>query len=359
MDFGAPYWPAQPPELKALPYPAPDAFDAPPPLTGGYDSYDKWTNTKKLKLHHLIEVENGFASRNGNVFDAEGRRVTLASHKSKANIRFFSAERNAWRSVKPWGPKPTMLYDGEVIVATASTAKFYYHGLLEIVPKLVMAQKQGLSPRYPVYIDASQPFMRECLQALKIDNIIDASIHPRIQARQLMVPCYEITNGDSIPKWSVDALNQLFPPQQSADAKPHRKLYLSRKKAGRRQINNETEVAAFLQHKGFETVFPEQMTIQEQADLFRQASIVAGPSGGAFTNIAFCRPGTTIINVFYWQADNCFQKLCAAAALNYAYVGSRARICENLEYKMRKVSIGNRDYKIEIEDLVKTYEKLF
>jgi Glycosyltransferase 61 len=355
MDFALPFKATAKPDLKPLPYPSPQMFEAPPPVTGGYDSYSRWTRSRRQKLHHVVEVDNGFANSIGDVYDACGRRMALASHKSKANPGAFGLERNTWKSI---GAKTTMKYNGDVFVVTSSTSKLYYHGLLEIVPRLHAARKLGMGAKIPVYVDASKPFMQECLRALKIDNIIDASQHPRIQAAKLIVPCYEINSLDSIPERSTALLNELFPEGNAVSAMPHRKIYLSRQQVGRRNIVNEQEVAGFLRDKGFETVFPENYSIQEQADLFRQASIIAGPSGGAFTNIVFCKAGTTILNFFHWQADNSIQKLSCAAGLRYAYVASRPSLRERISSLASRIKIGNRDISLDMLDVRKTFERI-
>jgi hypothetical protein len=92
--------------------------------------------------------------------------------------------------------------------------------------------------------------------------------------------------------------------------------------------------------------------------LFRQANIIAGPSGGAFTNIVFCKAGTTILNFFHWQADNCFQKLCATSRLNYSYVASRPKMLEVISRKFGRLKVGGLDFEIGIADLKKTLGKI-
>jgi hypothetical protein len=358
IDFALPFLSAAKPDLRPLPYPLPEAFAAPPPITGGYDSYSRWTTSTRQRLHHVIEVDHGFANRTGDVYDACGRRVELASHKSKANPSFLGFERNTWNSAKPLVGKPTVQYNGDLFSVTSSTSRLYYHGLLEIVPRLHVAQKMGMGAKFPVYVDASKPFMKECLRALKIDNIIDASQHPRIQAAKMIVPCYEINSFDSIPERSVALLNDLFPKPLSNAVIPDGKLYLSRRQVGRRNIVNEREVSDFLKAQGFETVFPENFSIQEQAELFRRAKFIAGPSGGAFTNIAFCNAGTTILNFFHWQADNSIQKLSEAACLRYAYVATRPSLKELLFSHASKIKIGNRDILMDMLDMQKTFDRI-
>lgn len=47
--------------------------------------------------------------------------------------------------------------------------------------------------------------------------------------------------------------------------------------------------------RGFLCVRPETLGLREQAALFHDADVIAGASGAAFANIAFCRPGTRVV----------------------------------------------------------------
>ena len=62
----------------------------------------------------------------------------------------------------------------------------------------------------------------------------------------------------------------------------------------------------------FEEILPEQLSVQEQAELFASASAVVGPHGAGLTNIVFCKPQTKVIELFapsyrhsaYWMLAN-------------------------------------------------------
>lgn len=62
-----------------------------------------------------------------------------------------------------------------------------------------------------------------------------------------------------------------------------RKVYLSKTRftAGHRNIENEKRVEDILKSKGWNIVYPEMLTPQEQVDLWRYADVVAGVEGSA------------------------------------------------------------------------------
>jgi hypothetical protein len=80
------------------------------------------------------------------------------------------------------------------------------------------------------------------------------------------------------------------------DAK--RRLYISRNDAKARRVANEAELAPVLAAHGFETVILKGMPLARQVRLFQEAEMVVAPHGAGLTNIAWCRPGTKIIEFF-------------------------------------------------------------
>jgi len=79
-------------------------------------------------------------------------------------------------------------------------------------------------------------------------------------------------------------------------------LFVSRRnlgstKAGYRAMENESELELCLEQLGFKTIHPQTMSADEQVAAFASASLVVGQSGGAMFNVAFCRPGTIVIDI--------------------------------------------------------------
>jgi len=68
-----------------------------------------------------------------------------------------------------------------------------------------------------------------------------------------------------------------------------RRIFLARR--GRRRAYNQDEVFAVFEREGFVKIYPEDHGLAEQADIFSNADMVAGPSGAAWANLVFCRRG--------------------------------------------------------------------
>jgi capsular polysaccharide biosynthesis protein len=82
------------------------------------------------------------------------------------------------------------------------------------------------------------------------------------------------------------------------------KIYLSRRKTGKRYTPAHTELTNRLAEYGVKEVFLENMTVFEQAATLNNATLIIGIHGAAFTNIVFCKPGATVIEIF--GADHLF-----------------------------------------------------
>lgn len=66
-----------------------------------------------------------------------------------------------------------------------------------------------------------------------------------------------------------------------------RKLYLSRKTRQWRRLLNEDEISAALAARGFEVLFPEEMSFAEQVAMFQSAEVVVAPNGSSLLNAVF------------------------------------------------------------------------
>lgn len=73
------------------------------------------------------------------------------------------------------------------------------------------------------------------------------------------------------------------------------KIFISRRSQYILRLINEEQIAEIFQQYGFKTIYPEEMTFDEQVDLFSKAKYVAGTTGAALTNILYCSKGAIFI----------------------------------------------------------------
>ena len=94
-----------------------------------------------------------------------------------------------------------------------------------------------------------------------------------------------------------------------------KRIFISRKNASSRRPFNEYECQELLRTYGFETIYPEELSFEQQVQLFHNAEMIAGGSGAAFTNLLYCTDGCQIImfigykiSLSIWQTLACLNK---------------------------------------------------
>lgn len=94
-----------------------------------------------------------------------------------------------------------------------------------------------------------------------------------------------------------------------------KRIFLSRKNASLRRLFNEIECQKLLETYGFKTIYPEDLTFEQQVQIFNNAEMIAGGSGAAFTNLLYCSEGCRIImfigykvSLSVWQPLICLNK---------------------------------------------------
>ncbi|MBV1758114.1 MAG: glycosyltransferase family 61 protein [Dethiosulfatibacter sp.] len=109
-----------------------------------------------------------------------------------------------------------------------------------------------------------------------------------------------------------------FPSEQNL------KLFISRKSSFLQRLSNETDVASLFKSYGFKVVYPEELSLKEQVELFANAGIVAGTTGAALTNIIYCRPGTTFVSIIPKEYNfNVYSTIANYLGINSLYLDAK------------------------------------
>jgi capsular polysaccharide biosynthesis protein len=98
----------------------------------------------------------------------------------------------------------------------------------------------------------------------------------------------------------------------------HRLIYIDRGGSANRRLRNEAALAERLRQRGFHTVRPETLGMDQQVALFKAAGMVVGQLGAGLANIAFCQPGTVIYELVPEHHRNpCFLAMAMQGDLRY------------------------------------------
>jgi capsular polysaccharide biosynthesis protein len=190
----------------------------------------------------------------------------------------------------------------------------YGHWLVDAAALLALLRRRGVDGFEQIVIGAAEePGLRQIF----------------LETLSILAPGVPIVEQPDNAVWTFDQLHYVEPihrpamfklPEAIEDlraaimehaptAHTGRRLFVSRRHYNRRQLANEQEIISLCERHGFEVVYPEQLSLREQAALFASAGAVVGVKGAALANIIFSTPGTSVIvlspgdfaDPFFWD----------------------------------------------------------
>lgn len=172
----------------------------------------------------------------------------------------------------------------------------YYHWVVRHLPKILLLEEvNGLGDIVVPSGIRLAKWQKDSLIALGIDPAGLRTMSSQVCCFDELVIC--VVGGES---------QRLFR-QLSARVRqgcgilnsrsPHRRLFISRKDAGRRRLTNEDEVIDVLSKYGFETVCFEALGFSEQVRLSAESTIMVATHGAGMTNILFANPGLSVVEI--------------------------------------------------------------
>lgn len=242
--------------------------------------------------------------------------VILDSHKIyQDSLWTWSALFKAPSDLFPL-PEPEQ-FDGTLATIALEGHSNYFHWMLEILPRIYLLQQSGYHYDKLYTPPLNYNFQKATLEAIGInlDTVIQATTTTHIKPTKLIFPS-QVARSCVSTQWAIDFLRATFLGNyQLKDGK--KKIFISRQNAKIRKIINEEEIFALLKPLGFEKIFMEKLSVQEQAQIAHEAEIIVGTHGAGLTNIIFARPGTTIIELFQEHLDECFFDLSSLLSFKH------------------------------------------
>ncbi|MEX2617720.1 MAG: glycosyltransferase family 61 protein [Alphaproteobacteria bacterium] len=106
---------------------------------------------------------------------------------------------------------------------------------------------------------------------------------------------------------------------------PERRIFISRARSHGRQLVNEDEIWPILRNAGFERVFMEELSFEEQVRLMGETAVLLAPHGAGMTNMMFCPAGAQVVEIADLGFPNPnFYALASAMGHGYRIVPAQA-----------------------------------
>lgn len=320
--------------------------ELPPPLTTEPEVH------RCFPAHSRVEIPRTYVARLANAYVVKNNGAVMAEDGTLlADVsRVFRGWDGAVAAENYDGcGSPKNLRGRTGVIATAG--KGYYHFLWDSIPRLGLLKLGGYEPAeldQLIVKKVNFDCRDEILALMGIDpaRLVASHASSCFQASELILPSLVNAEGTHaqagapyVPaRWVCDFLRATFPPTGAAsDAGAG--LFISRRGASKRRVENEDEIAAFLAKRSIRAVSLETLTFQQQVDLFASAAIVVAPHGAGLSNLVFCKSGTRVVEIFPPdEAPPCYWAISAQCGLRYQYfIGESGAAPDSLRISMEKL----------------------
>jgi len=193
----------------------------------------------------------------------------------------------------------------------------YFHLTVEILSRLEYVDEFTESSKFPLLIDEiilKIPQYKDLLNIMNKKNLkiipLKKSVFYKIE--ELVYPSNSSFMPINVKDFSSYASDYIVSSSalnfvrtrvlghygiETKQAVGTKKIIISRKNLKHARLKNERRVLELMSNRGFEIIFPECMSLQEQVRVFSQAGVVAGTTGAAFTNLIYCPKNALIMNI--------------------------------------------------------------
>lgn len=210
-----------------------------------------------------------------------------------------------WTRTALWDPDPAAEPLPLAFVLPMPGWDSYFHGVIEGLSTLAIYERLGLS--CPIVVPGPlNDVHRKLIAASGVPADTPVLTAQDVRGRVIeraICPAPGRAEGDgpvtaeTLQAWSRTLRRGLLEPR--ANGAGGDILYISRARAARRQLRNESELEdTLVRAVDARVVHMEDMSLEEQAAAVHGAKVVVAPHGAGLTNLLFAEPGTGVVELF-------------------------------------------------------------
>ncbi len=193
----------------------------------------------------------------------------------------------------------------------------YFHWITDALTRLIASEQY--TKGYHVILPISYkkyPFVLKSLELLNYE-IFWYSEDERVSIDQLILPTQTAIPGN----YNEELLKKLRA-KFIKNNNTSKIIYISRKNASQRYINNEDELIDLLVQYGVDVHIFENYEFEEQIELMSKAKCVIGLHGAGLTNMLFMPEGGMVLEIRNEgdAENNCYFSMASALDLDYYYI---------------------------------------
>jgi len=271
------------------------------PLNMSENEKQLFTGSLTYRLDKIVikRLKKAFVTYNGFCVD-EGGLVKECHHWYPEQYDGYLKQVALYQDiVRKYREKLITLGDDHVCLLIHHPWYNYYHWLCESIFRLWLVRDQ-LGPMLlllPDYYKTSD-FINGSLEAFGCKNIFYIPAFSSLLVKNLCMPQIKPI-VDSYDGTIVKQIKKFYLHHVLMEKQIHmdlgEKIYISRKKASRRKIDNEDELEPILSKYGFIIVQNEDYTFLQQVAIFSKAKYLISIHGSGLTNMIFMKENACIL----------------------------------------------------------------
>jgi capsular polysaccharide biosynthesis protein len=273
----------------------------------------------------VTQLEDARASGNG-----------VLQHDNETRLECFASPEvfRQWKSRRRWYQKISdrivtqrSVIDWPTIWITDNWSGGYYHWIAEATCRLEMLSQVCDLREQTLLLPEKfkrRKFVLKSLQAFDLGEIRFLNRFEQITCRQILLPSHVACSGnfreEILTKLQFRFRQNIIGTNQCSSP-PSKRIYLSRCRAPRRRILNESELIPILQAHGFTVFYPERHDWVTQMQTIAGAEVLVSNHGAGLTNMIAMTPGSRILELRRRDIStpNCFLTMASALDLHYHY----------------------------------------
>lgn len=331
-----------------------------------FHEVDKMPLEKKPRLWRLYQLENAtiaYDTAEFAVLDYSGKPILDLCSAKYMHVYFTPMFRDHYLSdaqdASNRGPAETL--DDAIMIQDLIRQPNFCHWLLDQLPRT-----RHLEDSHKIIMYKLAPFMKNMLEMMGIDServhVLGERAVLRVgrltiessMAKDFYHPCQDV-NRDLI-----DYVEQSLSSKDAETEAPKRHVYLSRNKYEGRRISNEENLLELLYGYDFHTVYPEELSIQQQITLFRNAEVIVAPHGASLANTIFCKK-VTLIEIFNQNYGTpTFYLIAKLLGFEYQHIlGTNTLLSPEEKQRVGLSNLQYEDMEVDMEKIGQCLEKVF
>lgn len=250
------------------------------------------------------------------------------------------------------------IFKGEFVFVYSTSVWFtdgwstgYFHWMFDALPRLLESEVNKETKLFlPSHFNSSS-YVKASLEAMGYYNIHFMKANKNYFFKHLIFNTHSAPTGNYNEK-TVRQLREIYASKLKDDSMNlGERIFVSRAKAERRKIINESDLHSLLKTFGFSIMYFEEYSWNEQVSFCSKAKCLIGLHGAGLSNMLFM-PAKSVVLELRKVGDshnNCYFSLASALGHSYYY----------LQCKTNSAEVINADFIVDKDDFQLLLETMF